>query len=98
MLLCGTALKKKSDRLSPPERRGQLIEATLVCLMREGMSGLSSRKICAQAQVSVGLLNHHFTSQEDLVAAAYEEISNHMRADKLTSPVTIEKYILIWCE
>ena len=75
MLLCGTALKKKSDRLSPPERRGQLIEATLVCLMREGMNGLSSRKICAQAQVSVGLLNHHFASQEDLVAAAYEEIS-----------------------
>ena len=75
MLLCGTALKKKSDRLSPPERRGQLIEATLVCLMREGMSGLSSRKICAKAQVSVGLLNHHFASQEDLVAAAYEEIS-----------------------
>jgi AcrR family transcriptional regulator len=39
------------------------------------MSGLSSRKICAQAQVSVGLLNHHFASQEELVAAAYEEIS-----------------------
>jgi len=43
--------------------------------MREGAPGLSSRKICAQAGVSVGLLNHHFSSQEDLVAAAYEEIS-----------------------
>ena len=68
-------MKKKSDRLSPPERRIQLIEATLICLMSEGASGLSSRKICAQAQVSVGLLNHHFSSQEELVAAAYEESS-----------------------
>ncbi|MFT5930768.1 MAG: TetR/AcrR family bet gene transcriptional repressor [Oceanospirillaceae bacterium] len=75
MLLFGTALKKKSDRLLPPERRSQLIEATILCLMTEGMSGLSSRKICTQAQVSVGLLNHHFASQEELVAAAYEEIS-----------------------
>ena len=71
----GTALKKKSDRLLPQQRRSQLIEATITCLMTEGMSGLSSRKICAQAQVSVGLLNHHFASQEELVAAAYEEIS-----------------------
>ena len=71
----GTTVKKKSDRLSPPERRSQLIEATLICLMREGARGLSSRKICAQAQVSVGLLNHHFSSQEQLVAAAYEESS-----------------------
>ena len=71
----GAALKKKSDRLPPNERRSQLIEATLICLMREGVRGLSSRKICAQAEVSVGLLNHHFSSQEELVAAAYEEIS-----------------------
>jgi len=68
-------VKKKSDRLPALERRSQLIEATLVCLMSEGAKGLSSRKICAQAQVSVGLLNHYFASQEELVAAAYEEIS-----------------------
>lgn len=75
MCVLRTILKKKSDRLSPPQRRQQLIEATLACLMAEGASGLSSRKICAQAQVSVGLLNHHFSSQEELVAAAYEAIS-----------------------
>ena len=68
-------MKKKSDRLSPVKRRRQLIDATLTCLSNEGASGLSSRKICAQAQVSVGLLNHHFSSQEELVAAAYEESS-----------------------
>jgi len=70
-----TTLKKKTDRLSPPERRSQLIEATLTCLMRDGADGLSSRKICAQAGVSVGLLNHHFASQIELLAVAYEAIS-----------------------
>ena len=68
-------LKKKTDRLSPPERRSQLVEATLTCLMRDGAERLSSRKICAQAGVSVGLLNHHFASQIELLAVAYEAIS-----------------------
>jgi len=68
-------MKKKSDRLSSVDRRKQLIEATLTCLMRDGAEGLSSRKICAQAGVSVGLLNHHFASQVDLLALAYDEIS-----------------------
>jgi len=67
--------KQKSGRLLPSDRRSQLIDATLVCLMRDGAEGLSSRKICAQAGVSVGLLNHHFNSQVDLLAAAYETIS-----------------------
>ena len=43
--------------------------------MRDGAEGLSSRKICAQAGVSVGLLNHHFESQVELLAVAYEAIS-----------------------
>jgi len=43
--------------------------------MRDGAEGLSSRKICAQAGVSVGLLNHHFASQIELLAVAYEAIS-----------------------
>ena len=68
-------MKKKTDRLSPPERRNQLVEATLTCLMRDGAEGLSSRKICAQAGVSAGLLNHHFASQIELLAVAYEAIS-----------------------
>ncbi len=97
----GAFLKKKFDRLPPNERRSQLIEATLICLMREGASGLSSRKICAQAQVSVGLLNHHFFSQEELVAAAYEEISRryhealkaHIDADTKNQNVPIKTLV-----
>ena len=68
-------MKKKSDRMPVEDRRNQLIEATLTCLIRDGAQGLSSRKICAQAGVSLGLLNHHFASQVDLLAAAYETIS-----------------------
>ncbi|MCP4878950.1 MAG: TetR family transcriptional regulator [Gammaproteobacteria bacterium] len=74
-------MKKKSDRLPSEDRRKQLIEATLACLMQDGTSGLSSRKICAQAGVSLGLLNHHFANQVDLLAAAYETISVRYHQD-----------------
>ena len=67
--------KKTGTRLHASDRRNQLIEATITCLMEEGAEGLSSRKICAKAGVSLGLLNHHFASQIELVAATYECVS-----------------------
>jgi AcrR family transcriptional regulator len=67
--------KRKYDRLARDDRRHSLIEATLRCLMREGREGLSTRKISAEAGISIGLINHHFRSKDDLVAAAYETMA-----------------------
>ena len=95
--------KKKSDRLSPNARRKQLIEATLVCLMRDGAEGLSSRKICIEAGVSTGLLNHHFSGQIDLLAAAYETISLRyhkalqLRIEANQTPVSLPIVTLVEC-
>ena len=55
-----------------------LIEATLACLKRHGFQGASVRKICAEAGVSVGLINHHYDGKDALVAEAYLAVTGRV--------------------
>jgi AcrR family transcriptional regulator len=56
-------------------RREALVEATLQSLKAHGHEGTSIRRISACAGVSIGLINHHFRSKSELVAAAYESLA-----------------------
>lgn len=56
-------------------RRRALIDATLRSLERYGRDGASIRRISALAGVSSGLINHHFRSKAQLIAAAYESLA-----------------------
>jgi TetR/AcrR family transcriptional repressor of bet genes len=67
--------QNKFIRRLPDDRRKILIAATLKCLSEEGQEGLSIRKISAAAGISVGLINHHYSSKEELVAQAYESLT-----------------------
>ncbi|MBK6582670.1 MAG: TetR family transcriptional regulator C-terminal domain-containing protein [Gammaproteobacteria bacterium] len=66
------------ERLDPAVRKARLVEATLVCLQRFGFQGASIRRICAEAGVSVGLINHHYASKDELVAEAYLAITRRL--------------------
>ena len=66
------------SRLEPELRTAHLIEATLVCLKRHGFQGASIRKICAEAGVSVGLINHHYAGKDELVAEAYLAVTGRV--------------------
>ena len=59
-------------RVPPEERKALLIEAGLACLARGGAAGFTTGTICAEAQVSRGLITHHFGSIDGLLAAIYE--------------------------
>lgn len=59
-------------RIAPEQRRQSLIEAGLACLARGGILGFTIDNICAEAQVSRGLITHHFGSKDNLLAAIYE--------------------------
>jgi TetR/AcrR family transcriptional repressor of bet genes len=65
------------DSTSPKygEAKAKLIEATLDCLMTEGAEGCSIRKICERANVSIGLVNYHFNSIHELIAATYRQLA-----------------------
>lgn len=52
--------------------------ATIACLKRDGHDGLSIRRISAQANVSIGLINHHFPTKDALVAEAYRYFNNEL--------------------
>lgn len=71
--------KKRSSkvykRASRSVREAALIEATLVCLRKFGHSGVSVRRISAEAGVSVGLVNHYYPQKASLVATAYKQLS-----------------------
>jgi AcrR family transcriptional regulator len=59
------------SRMEPVQRRALLVDATFRCLQKHGFEGTSIRRICAEAGVSVGLINHHYRSKDDLVAETY---------------------------
>ena len=66
---------RKYRREQPDARRDSLVEATLRSLAANGHDGASVRRIAAEAGVSVGLINHHYTSIDELIAAAYEKVA-----------------------
>lgn len=66
------------SRLDPQMRKALLIKATLQALKAYGFQGASIRKICALAGVSVGLISHHYSGKDELVAEAYLSITEQV--------------------
>src|SRR3546814_12553744 len=52
-------------------RRKQLIEATFRCLCMYGVGDTSVRTIAAEANLSLGMVRHHFNSKDELLASTY---------------------------
>ncbi|MBB6250783.1 TetR/AcrR family transcriptional regulator [Nitrospirillum iridis] len=77
---------RKFNRIQPDLRREHLVEAALRCLADQGHAGLSVRKIAAEANVSVGLINHHYDGIDRLIAHAYETLSQGI-FDRVTGAV-----------
>lgn len=69
----------KFKREPAEHRREALIKATLSLIAEKGVQAATVRAIAARADVSQGMIRHHFSSKEDLITAAYEY---HM--DRLT--------------
>ena len=70
--------KPKFERVDPKVRRKLLIEATLRCLAKYGYGGTTVEVICKEAEVSRGLLSHHFDGKSDIFVQAYEYMSEKL--------------------
>jgi len=68
--------RKRSTRETPEIRRKSLIQATMRSIAKYGYSGTTIEKICEEAQISRGLVNHHFKSKEELINQSYKELCN----------------------
>lgn len=62
------------SREEPEIRRKSLIQATMRSIAKYGYSGTTVDSICAEAQVSRGMINHHFNSKEELLRQSYKEL------------------------
>src|SRR5262245_10892089 len=57
-----------------PVRRGQIVQATIRCLAREGYAGLTMKKVAREARVSQGILHYYFASKRAILVAALETV------------------------
>jgi TetR/AcrR family transcriptional repressor of bet genes len=76
----GAQKRAAFTRETPDVRRQALVAAAETVLAREGVGGTSVRAICAEAGVSPGLLRHYFEGVDELIAAAYEAVSQRIDA------------------
>ena len=67
-------------RQSPEERRTGLLDATVRSLVKLGATGTSTRAIAEEAGVRQGLIGHYFPSKDDLIAEAYQHLSDSLFA------------------
>jgi len=73
--------KSAFSRKSASDRRKELIAAGIACLGEGGMSAFTIDRICKQAGVSRGLINHHFDSKDDLLNCIYADMTDHLLDD-----------------
>ena len=65
-------------RETPDVRRRLLIEAAIRCLAEGGIAAFTVDRISREANVSRGLINHHFDGIAGLLAAVYEDMTRVM--------------------
>jgi AcrR family transcriptional regulator len=63
---------ERHHREAPDVRRKSIIQATMRSIAKFGFAGTTIGNICAEAQVSRGLINHHFGTKEELLRQAYK--------------------------
>ncbi|TNF89959.1 MAG: TetR family transcriptional regulator C-terminal domain-containing protein [Gammaproteobacteria bacterium] len=72
-------------RKTAEQRQQELIAAGITCLGKGGISAFTIDRICREANVSRGLVNHHFKSKEDLLVRIYAEMTAHLVDDMAQS-------------
>ncbi|WP_235892279.1 TetR/AcrR family transcriptional regulator [Mycolicibacterium hodleri] len=58
------------------QRRVEIIDAAIEVMARVGLAGLSMRMVATQAQIPLGALSYYFHDKSDLVAQAFQQLSD----------------------
>lgn len=71
---------EKKTRTAPPEvRRRQLIDATITCVSKFGISGTTLTAVTREAGLSLGLVNFHFKSKDALLTETLNVLAQEHR-------------------
>jgi AcrR family transcriptional regulator len=83
----------KYRREQPDIRRGMLVTAAMECLAKEGIQGFTIDRICRQAGVSRGLINHYFGSKDGLLVEVYRGSLYEMVSTRITPSARLSTII-----
>jgi TetR/AcrR family transcriptional repressor of bet genes len=61
-------------------RRRQLIDATMKCIARKGISGMTLADVASEAGLSQGIVNLHFESKDNLLRETLEALAGEYRS------------------
>jgi len=71
---------QNKPRTAPPEvRRKQLIDATIKCIAKGGISGTTLKAIAKEAGLSLGLANFHFKTKDMLLSETLKHLADEHR-------------------
>jgi TetR/AcrR family transcriptional regulator, transcriptional repressor of bet genes len=59
---------------TPPARHGEIVDATVRVIARDGLAGASLRAIAREIGYTTGVLMHYFRDKEELLVAAAEAV------------------------
>jgi AcrR family transcriptional regulator len=62
--------------MSPAERRGAIVDATVQVMLERGMAATTVRDVAQQMGTSSGLIHHYFASMDQLLAAAFAQAAS----------------------
>ncbi|AQT81629.1 TetR family transcriptional regulator [Mycolicibacterium litorale] len=57
-------------------RRTEIIDAAIEVMAQVGLAGLSMRLVATQAQLPLGALSYYFDDKSDLIAQAFQQLSD----------------------
>lgn len=66
--------------MNATDGRSRLLEAALSCIADDGYQGTTVRKIAERAQVTAGLVRHHFAGKDALLVETYRHINQRALA------------------
>ena len=72
--------RQRATRAAPEVRRRQLIDATLKCIERSGISGLTLSEVASEAGLSQGIVNLHFRSKDNLLNETLRHLADEYEA------------------
>jgi TetR/AcrR family transcriptional regulator, cholesterol catabolism regulator len=88
--------KKGSRPDGSADREERIIDAVLVLLSRQGISGVSMRAVAQQAGVGLGLVNYYFDDKVSLIASALRRIEEQDMAILEPNPAKTPEENLRW--